>query len=100
RRPRRPSPFPYPPLFRSLGVGAHEVDVEIPDAVDQGAGLVVALARAGEVIGEPAAQVAGLADVDDAVEPVAHDVDAGRVRHVARSEEHTSELQSRENLVC
>src|SRR5690606_41448352 len=29
-----------------------------------------------------------------------HQIDDAAIRHVHRSEEHTSELQSRENLVC
>src|SRR4051812_49886664 len=70
RRPPRSTLFPYTTLFRSLG-----------DRRDQGA-----VGRAADL---PASAA-------DRVHPVAADEE---VRH-ARSEEHTSELQSHVNLVC
>src|SRR5438093_7509463 len=73
RRPPRSTLFPYTTLFRSLS----------------GRSRSAALARAGDGgahvplrLGAPAA------------------VDAPEARRVARSEEHTSELQSLTNLVC
>src|SRR5690606_41841420 len=76
----RPPPgstlFPYTTLFRS-GVGFDHVVAQLPDLVD-GQG------RGGGRVGHR-----GMADV------------AGLILHRRpRSEEHTSELQSRENLVC
>src|SRR5436309_12190807 len=73
-RPPRSTLFPYTTLFRSRHVGADA-------AADHLAGC---LARAQEHARE--------VDADDLVPP--------GERHVDRSEEHTSELQSRENLVC
>src|SRR3712207_8248719 len=74
RRPPRSTLFPYTTLFRSL------VDAAVRPAVDE----------AGEQIGEVALRV-------DAVELAGfHQRGHGR----PRSEEHTSELQSRQNLVC
>src|SRR3712207_8424752 len=84
RRPPRSTLFPYTTLFRSAGglavVGheAHQALDEVRD-VAEGAGLrAVAVDR--DV-------VAGQRLRDD-------------VRDDARSEEHTSELQSRQYLVC
>src|SRR3712207_7438856 len=73
RRPPRSTLFPYTTLFRSRG----------------------ALARLVE-------DVRGLAAEGREVEPVALELDdrgIAAVRHL-RSEEHTSELQSRQYLVC
>src|SRR5690554_7047897 len=87
RRPPRSTLFPYTTLFRSgvelpvnqvLFAARREgaltdqvsVIIEESDGLDQGAGLLLGVANAGLV------------------------VDAGR------SEEHTSELQSRPHLVC
>src|SRR3712207_7054154 len=82
RRPPRSTLFPYPPLFRShLLVGGADQSrrpsrgagqlLEAPDDL-------VARAAAAPLIGPaPAAQ-----------------------QHPTRSEEHTSELQSRQYLVC
>src|SRR3712207_7570178 len=82
RRPPRSTLFPYTTLFRSGGHGH--------------AGLAVDVVR-------PQADVA----VDDAVvdpdvlgERVAAVERGGGVDVVHRSEEHTSELQSRQYLVC
>src|SRR3712207_8652398 len=76
RRPPRSTLFPYTTLFRSPG------------------------ARVGQaqVVGHP-----GVAEDDVAQAVVAARVPALYVRHLyllARSEEHTSELQSRQYLVC
>src|SRR3712207_8832186 len=81
RRPPRSTRFPYTTLFRSLGVALRpfrRVWVVEDEDVGPAAGQALerhALAGAGGVVGE-----AGLA--------------------LLRSEEHTSELQSRQYLVC
>src|SRR3712207_7854170 len=81
RRPPRSTLFPYTTLFRSGGVG-----VEV-DEVDVAGHLAQAGVRGGRGTG-PGGQaqrgvgLARAADVED------------------RSEEHTSELQSRQYLVC
>src|SRR5690349_22015604 len=92
RRPPRSTLFPYTTLFRSVGVLHHQ-----PGALH---GEVLAL-RAGQAEHQPAelrrrrvVQVqGGLAGAGEALHRTADEV-------VARSEEHTSELQSRRDLVC
>src|SRR5690349_23423493 len=76
RRPPRSTLFPYATLFRSLGMDLHlaRLDLrQIQDVVDEAEEMG---ARAVDVLQEAA--VLGL----------------------DRSEEHTSELQSRRDLVC
>src|SRR5690606_41334498 len=90
--PPRPSPFPYTTLFRSLDLhewvaGAH--GYVKTDALDHGDGVRLPGPA------DPAWDLAG------AVVELGLDASAAAelaARH--RSEEHTSELQSRENLVC
>src|SRR3712207_8757464 len=74
RRPPRSTLFPYTTLFRSGGAG-----------------------RFGTVARIPRSQ-----EVQDGVSPAGRSSTRRRreVRVVARSEEHTSELQSRQYLVC
>src|SRR3712207_8237187 len=76
RRPPRSTLFPYTTLFRSRVLG----DESDPLAVFQRDHRLTA--------GDPLARVVGL---------VLHQLLG---RHVIRSEEHTSELQSRQYLVC
>src|SRR3712207_8710827 len=88
RRPPKSPLFPYPTLFRSRR--AHEqVDVgdlrlvqEVPEPVLRQLGRVEAADR--RELGNPAGSVD----------------DLGPAAIVDRSEEHTSELQSRQYLVC
>src|SRR3712207_7247916 len=84
RRPPRSTLFPYTTLFRSLLAvdGAVEGGV-LEDDVDGPCGLVPGLAEGGAV--------------GTVVEIVGR---ARRDSDPARSEEHTSELQSRQYLVC
>src|SRR3712207_9013738 len=77
RRPPRSTPFPYTTLFRSL-LADHEEESEIVDAA-----RAKPLARR-DHRGDDAFRVASAASVDV----------------IVRSEEHTSELQSRQYLVC
>src|SRR3712207_8504162 len=77
RRPPRSTLFPYTTLFRSAVVR---------EFFDRCLGLCQVLSRAGHVP-EPAEAVG--------------EVEVQRRQHAAhRSEEHTSELQSRQYLVC
>src|SRR5258708_24595461 len=72
RRPPRSTLFPYTTLFRSL---IPRVDLDLPDAQDRADRRVLTLdllAQCAEALG----------------------------RDVDRSEEHTSELQSPDHLVC
>src|SRR3712207_8248279 len=75
RRPPRSTLFPYTTLFRSEG-GADEA------AGPADAGAHQHHARVVDVLGE------------------VHEVDVEPFGHGTRSEEHTSELQSRQYLVC
>src|SRR3712207_8297956 len=91
RRPPRSTLFPYTTLFRSGRgrVAAGEVLFQ-PFALDAHARRLAALADGQR------AQFRGLAEVEEADDALLGGL------HVAgrRSEEHTSELQSRQYLVC
>src|SRR3712207_7474847 len=81
RRPPRSTLFPYTTLFRS-GLQGH----------DEGAGPAHSRAdRRMPVAGLVAADPAAMRDADRRLPPPSRP---------ARSEEHTSELQSRQYLVC
>src|SRR5207249_7396556 len=86
-RPPRSSLFPYTTLFRS---GKLAAAFDNADAVTRRA-ICGALAgfRSAEIIAVPVL-IRGLQDQDESV----------RIRSAIRSEEHTSELQSRFDLVC
>src|SRR3712207_7547014 len=85
RRPPRSTLFPYTTLFRSLGERDHDA------VVARLRGLRRGLDR-GDAVGRRVVERNVLVDVDDAMERL------GARR--GRSEEHTSELQSRQYLVC
>src|SRR5690606_42122521 len=97
--PRSPL-FPYTTLFRSLGVGAVADDLRADEDDQLGALGAVALmpegiAEAGNLV-EHGKRVAGAALLLADQARQQHGLAVGD----RRSEEHTSELQSRENLVC
>src|SRR2546427_4526124 len=75
RRPPRSTLFPYTTLFRSYDVGPNYLVMEL-------------------VEGEPPR---GPLPLDEVLRIAAKVIDA---LEAARSEEHTSELQSQSNLVC
>src|SRR3712207_9478612 len=77
RRPPRSTLFPYTTLFRSE---------EVPDGV---AGRIPVRRSARELV-----------DLDEVGAPLDRDRDGGLGDGDRRSEEHTSELQSRQYLVC
>src|SRR3712207_6951865 len=80
RRPPRSTLFPYTTLFRSAGGDGEQV----------GDGLVLVVDRdVGRELLDGGAGLAGQ-----------HAADLGDAAVEARSEEHTSELQSRQYLVC
>src|SRR3712207_8653318 len=86
RRPPRSTLFPYTTLFRSRcrrGVQADDHDVDVArQVVDH----VPGHAQGGRALVQSPEEEAELHDRPDRVQP--------------RSEEHTSELQSRQYLVC
>src|SRR3712207_7041525 len=89
RRPPRSTLFPYTTLFRSLALKGRRLSLEANSVVR---------AERGRALLEPV--LAGLVGP-----PVAERIDLERVLAAERpaperSEEHTSELQSRQYLVC
>src|SRR3712207_8833937 len=81
RRPPRSTLFPYTTLFRSI-----EEQLQNPALGGfQFGDETVAIARGGVIVNSPALPGAGIAAAPPAT---------------PRSEEHTSELQSRQYLVC
>src|SRR5690606_41139900 len=85
--------FPYTTLFRS----AHALGGAEEQRVAQVVDLVRADRRRREVLLVPGEVGRRGGEEGDAR---ARERDLGRAREHQRSEEHTSELQSRENLVC
>src|SRR5687768_18366735 len=92
RRPPRSTLFPYTTLFRSMRVAAHRVD-QLDPQVD----VAVLLGPLGRFAVQRVALVARGVEAGQGGGPAAN-VTQGHV--VKRSEEHTSELQSRLHLVC
>src|SRR5690606_39369208 len=92
-RTPRSTLFPYTTLFRSPGAGHGRPQGGLPardaEALFQGP----AIGRQRHSLRMSAAISATISSV---IAAAAREIDAGS----ARSEEHTSELQSRENLVC
>src|SRR5690606_41979576 len=82
RRPPRPTLFPYTTLFRSR----HEAARLREEAREQAAQIKAELREEAQ------------AEARRLIEAAHAQIEADR--QAARSEEHTSELQSRENLVC
>src|SRR5690606_40384242 len=98
-RPRRASPlFPYTTLFRSVAVTQRTVQVRVfdvnrvPEITASNHALLVGESFDLAVVRGDAQASAGAVRVVDA--------DGAAQTQALRSEEHTSELQSRENLVC
>src|SRR3712207_8286373 len=81
RRPPRSTLFPYTTLFRSLLAAR----ARLPSALPLGSGLLLG---------------AGLVLVENAAFWASYFVENRSSYSVGRSEEHTSELQSRQYLVC
>src|SRR3712207_7533331 len=92
RRPPRSTLFPYTTLFRSVGGGVADVVGARPDDPRE------ALAQAGDDRGGLVDRQRGLRDVGHALRVL--DLEGVHVGLALRSEEHTSELQSRQYLVC
>src|SRR3712207_8593174 len=95
RRPPRSTLFPYTTLFRSdpvlAGAGADPPGVAaVLEVAQHHAGLGREVGLDEHLVAAHVLDVVDVLDVDRAL------LDAG----AARSEEHTSELQSRQYLVC
>src|SRR3712207_7192134 len=82
RRPPRSTLFPYTTLFRSQVL------------LGEGPSLL------GPLLGQPADEHEASQDEQPAVAPARHDAHDQPGGAALRSEEHTSELQSRQYLVC
>src|SRR3712207_7989341 len=91
RRPPRSTLFPYTTLFRS----------EVADAAEEEGGAR-RLPRGAVVLGEELHLVARHVHPHRALRlaRLARQAEVERLQHLLRSEEHTSELQSRQYLVC
>src|SRR3712207_7626935 len=87
RRPPRSTLFPYTTLFRSGGCERVERPGHVVQRLDDDQ---VVAAAGGDLVG------VGLVEAHAPVEPGL----GGEALGVGRSEEHTSELQSRQYLVC
>src|SRR5690606_42010827 len=96
----RPPLLPYTTLFRSRATASRRagglgssVAEPLDDLVDDGRRRRAADGGLRDGPLDPDVHHAGGVPVEEGGEPVDD-------QHLARSEEHTSELQSRENLVC
>src|SRR5690606_40065176 len=99
-RPSTSPPSPYPTLFRSFDDGRRFIDPETGEALPGDARALRAgfLARFGEAQQRLHARLA-----EAGIRRAVHVLDEPLLRplkQLFRSEEHTAELQSRENLVC
>src|SRR5256885_6490978 len=96
RRPPRSTLFPYTTLFRSQGEAVRIMTgAPIPD----GANAIVMVERT-ERDGTDGVRITAEAAPGDHVRAAGGDLETGDAVFDARSEEHTSELQSPCNLVC
>src|SRR5690606_39761224 len=98
RRPTpRPTPCPYTTLFRSGVQSRHDLSTKVsasPDGKQRGRDM----APDDAIVGGRACYWRGDQHCRRTPEPF--DSDRYGLQRELRSEEHTSELQSRENLVC
>src|SRR3712207_7539643 len=86
RRPPRSTLFPYTTLFRSSMLEAEREKV-------------LKIRESGTVPSEVVADVLALLDVEESMLDIATE-ERRELHEYSRSEEHTSELQSRQYLVC
>src|SRR5258707_7348743 len=90
RRPPRSTLFPYTTLFRSVGQSFHLA----PDDFIFGSHR-----SHGEILAKSFSAIAQLEEAE-LLHIMESYMDGAALRVVERSEEHTSELQSRQYLVC
>src|SRR5690606_42001791 len=97
RRPPRSTLFPYTTLFRSEAGGVHR-SRHIPDIEDRFMSVLksasIVLLACGVALS--GCKIIKTPTAEEAAEARGDNFNPDR----SRSEEHTSELQSRENLVC
>src|SRR5690606_40016063 len=95
RRPPRARPFPYTPLFRSRGMGTPPME----SSVENRSG---GPSKRDVIHSQPLAQPLASSRNRDRTRSRrnSHGHHGRRRTSGRRSEEHTSELQSREKLVC
>src|SRR3712207_8498467 len=96
RRPPRSTLFPYTTLFRSGS------DVEFPKVTVTGTEnlLMAATLARGTTTLRNAAREPEITDLADLLNRMGARVRGAGTSTITRSEEHTSELQSRQYLVC
>src|SRR5690606_41611095 len=98
-RPPRPPLFPYPTLFRSPTAAYRN-----HDRLDRG-GCIQHFQRNSSLARDDRRMVErrdelGPGSLDELERCIKRLLESTPLEHDVRSEEHTSELQSRENLVC
>src|SRR3712207_6868588 len=94
RRPPRSTLFPYTTLFRSDVAGGKGLAIVPGHVLPQMEGELGGIRRDLEPFGQIRNQVVVGVEADEAAEDQVEHLGLGR------SEEHTSELQSRQYLVC
>src|SRR3712207_8918495 len=94
RRPPRPTLFPYTTLFRSLRRAS------VLTEEDKSGTSVVGVDAFARYSNSLTHRIAAAAAADHAARYLPEPASLIRRRSVIRSEEHTSELQSRQYLVC
>src|SRR3712207_9253079 len=98
RRPPRPTPFPYTTLFRSLLGGG--TSSRLWQAIREERGLAYSVGAGASAFSDVGVFSIYAGTSPEQLDEVL-DLSLAELRRVVRrSEEHTSELQSRQYLVC
>src|SRR3712207_9405570 len=98
RRPPRSTLFPYTTLFRS-GLANVAARLEKGDAIEIGVGVRKGTTKHTKILNVEYLNVIRLVSVYEILNPLCK-MCGKRMKSEGRSEEHTSELQSRQYLVC
>src|SRR3712207_9584117 len=98
RRPPRSTLFPYTTLFRSRADASRRVGAALVRRLRVGRGWRVAARHGGVARRATGEGVSEMTDETGDEQSMAEREE--RAGHALRSEEHTSELQSRQYLVC
>src|SRR5690606_40882275 len=97
RRPHTSTLFPYTTLFRSLNPGSQD-SAYVQGLFNSNADITLSWTQIGTF--EAAIGTEGVITNDAAMNRAGTTISDDQFTFEFRSEEHTSELQSRENLVC